>query len=164
MEESEPPTQEEVQETVTLMKPKRTRTVTEEQRKALAENMRKVNQARIEKAKLANEKILQEKEAKVQAKLETIKAKKETIRKIKEEMPTPPPPSPKAPKRRVKKVILQEENDTEDDTEEEEEIVYIQKAKAKPKDKLLKSRSQSLPPPEKAPVKKELPPYSFKFV
>jgi len=67
--------------------------------------------------------------------------------------------TPKAPKRRIKKVIIQEEDSDEED---EEEIVYVQKAKAKTP-KLLKEK-MSLPAPEKTPVPKALPPYTFKFV
>lgn len=159
-----PSTQESETPTETLMKPKRTRIVTEDQRKALAENMRRVNQARIEKAKIANEKILQEKELKMQAKLEIIKAKKEKVRELKEKATPPAPPStpvttPKAPKPKVKKVIIQEDSeaDSEADDEEEEEIVYVQKSKVKPK--MLKEKvSQQLPAP------KAIPAYVFKFV
>lgn len=154
-----------------LTKPKRTRTVTEEQRKALADNMRKVNQARIDKAKLANEKILAEKEAKLNSRLESIQTKKQAIRKLKDEaaavpQPTTPaqvatPPPEKAARRRVKKIIIQEDYNSGNSDDDDEETYMETRSKAKAA-KLLKDKEAPKAPMNVA--KKDLPPYCFKFV
>ena len=49
----------------TPLKPKRTRKVSEEQKVVLAERMRKINQDRIAKARVANEAVLDIKEKQI---------------------------------------------------------------------------------------------------
>lgn len=130
----------EIEERIT--KPKRTRTITPEQKQILAERMRKVNEDRIAKAKMANETILAEKEAKARAKLETIQKKKEQVREIKEKKAVESTPAPVKEKKEKKprKIIVQESSDSEDYGEETEtEVVYVSKKKpqglTKPKPK-----------------------------
>lgn len=157
--ESEPTqptaTPEEPSEPIT--KPKRKHNISDEQRQALAERMRKVNQARIEKAKLANEATLLEKEKKVAAKLESIKEKKEKVREIKEKVETVQPTEPKKePKKKTKKVVITESSDSEDYGEE---VVYVQKK--------VKPRSETMTKPKvakSAPAVAEPPKCVYKFV
>lgn len=128
----------EIEERIT--KPKRTRTITPEQKQILAERMRKVNEDRIAKAKMANETILAEKEAKARAKLETIQKKKEQVREIKEKKAVEPAPVKEKKEKKPRKIIVQESSDSEDYGEETEtEVVYVSKKKpqglTKPKPK-----------------------------
>lgn len=138
-----------------ITKPKRKNVVSEETRKKMADNMRKVNQARIDKARLANEAILEEKERKVAERFERIQEKKAKIQALKEAPKAPstsdsspaaaPQEEPKTPKRKVKKVIVQESSDSEDYAEE---VVYVQKA-AKPKaSAMTKPKVSKAAPPE----------------
>lgn len=139
-----------------IMKPKRTRTITPEQKQILAERMRKVNEDRIAKAKVANETILQAKEEKVKARLETIQKKKDKIKELKAQVAPVAPVAPvaqeqpikeKKPKK-VKKVIVQESSDSEDYGDEtEEEVIYV----TKPKSSLTKAKKEVKKQPEVKP-------------
>jgi hypothetical protein len=146
-------------EDTTPLKPKVKRNFTPEQRAALAERMRKVNENRVARARVKNEAILEAKEAKTVAKLEEIKAKKEKVSKAKKEVEPPVEATPKPKTKKViKKVVVQESSDSEDyadSTDEEsevEEVVYVQKKAAKPKaapkpkaEKLMKEKAPSQP-------------------
>jgi hypothetical protein len=81
MEPSEPehPTVDE-----TPLKPKVKKNFSDEHRAYLAERMKKVNEARVAKARVKNEAMLAAKEAKAEAKLEEIKQKKEKVKTAKE--------------------------------------------------------------------------------
>lgn len=133
----------------TPLKPKRTRKISDEQKVILADRMRKVNEARIAKAKAANEVILDVKEKQIKEKLEKIVTKKEAVSKEKvkkvEEVVPPPPTSVK--EKKVRKVYVEE-------SESEEEIVYVTKPKSKPKAPVAQP---------KAPVAQE-PKVIFKFI
>lgn len=161
MEDDEPQHEpQEIEERIT--KPKRTRTITPEQKQILSERMKKVNEDRIAKAKLANETILAEKEAKARAKLETIQKKKEQVREIKEKkQPETAPAAPKEKKeKKAKKIIIQESSDSEDYGEETEtEVVYMTKKKQPAA--LTKPKTQRAP---SAPATQAEPRCVFKFV
>lgn len=175
MEDNEP--QEIPHSDETPLKPKIKRNFTPEQRAALAERMRKVNEERVAKARVKNEAILSAKEAKTEAKLEEIKAKKEKVAKAKEhpavKEQTEPKPQKKVVKKVVKKVIVQESSDSEDyaqstdgESEKEEEVVYVQKKapkapKAAPKPKAEKLMKSKIPDAPKAAA---APAVIFKFV
>lgn len=135
--ETEPPEQADEK----ILKPKRTRTMTEEAKKQYAERMRKVNEDRCEKARLQNEAILEAKEKeiqmKTQAKLEQVAKKKEQIKAIREKVaPTPkeePKEEPKPKEKKKKQVVVYESSssDEEDDDSSEEEIIYVAKKPSK---------------------------------
>lgn len=157
--ETEPPDQSDDK----ILKPKRTRTMTEEAKKQYAERMRKVNEDRCEKARLQNEAILEAKEKEIQmrtqAKLEQVAKKKEQIKAAKEKRSLNEPTEPKAPevtkeepkaepkhevkpKGKKKQVVVyessssdQEDDDDDSSEEEEEEIIYVAK---KPSKKIVK--------------------------
>ena len=139
--ETEPQPQEQADEKI--LKPKRTRTMTEEAKKQYAERMRKVNEDRCEKARLLNEATLEAKEKeiqmKTQAKLEQVAKKKEQIKAIREKVaPTEPKEEPIAPpkgkkEKKQKQIVVYESSSTdqEDDDSSEEEIVYVAKKPSK---------------------------------
>jgi len=120
-------------------KPKRTQTLTDEQRAKKAEHMRKISLARIEKAKLANESKLVEQEEKVIEKLAKVEDKKQQIRKIKEEKKIPEPKAElKTQKaKRFKKVVVEEDStDSEDYYDDDggssqDEVIYVAKKPTK---------------------------------
>ena len=125
----------------TPLKPKRTRKVSEEQKIILAERMRKVNEDRISKAKVANEVILDVKEKQMKEKLEKIAIKKEKTKeavskeakKVEATVSSVEPPPVK--EKKVRKVYVEE-------SESEEEIVYVTKPKAKPKAPVAQPKAQ----------------------
>ena len=133
----------------TPLKPKRTRKVSDEQKIILAERMRKINQDRIAKARVANEAELDIKEQKIKEKLEKITSKKAVVSKEKEknvEMVAPVAPAPPVKEKKVRKVYVEE-------SESEEEVVYVKKPKAQPK-----------APLQKASVVPQEPKVIFKFI
>jgi hypothetical protein len=165
-----------------ILKPKRTRTMTEEAKKQYAERMRKVNEDRCEKARLLNEATLNAKEKeiqmKTQAKLEQVAKKKEQIKAIreKEEKPLPSPsPSPSAevkeepkPKKKTKQVIVYESSSSDqedDDSSSEDEIIYVAKkpSKKNAKETIVKPKKQKeVSVRESAPI--EAPKTIIKFL
>jgi len=156
----------------TPLKPKVKRNFTPEQRAALAERMRKVNEERVAKARVKNEAILEAKEAKTVAKLEEIKAKKEKVTKAKEIVASPETPKPKVKKVIKKTVVVQESSDSEEyadstdgESEVEEEVVYVQKkAKAKPAPKAKPAKLMKEKAPSQAAPKQAEPKVVFKFI
>ena len=125
-----------------ILKPKVKRTLTDEQRRVLAERMRAINDKRISDV-MAKKQLA--------AAAETAKPKA----KPKVEIPNPPvfePPkvaeTPKSkPKKRVIKVVELTDDDDDDSSESEEEIIIVPKAKA-PKAKAPKAKRQPKPEPE----------------
>jgi hypothetical protein len=145
-----------------ILKPKRKQTLTDEQRKAKAEHMRKISLERIAKAKLANESKLNEEEDKIIQRLAKVETKKEALKKVKDTQPLPELKKQKA----VKKVIMQESSDSEDyddeDEESEEEVIYVAK---KPKKKV--ETNTMLKKKHKEPVSQipqEIPKQIIKFL
>jgi len=133
-------TQEPPQDDTNILKEKQKRkqTLTPQQIEAKRTHMRKISLERIEKARLANEAKLEEKEDKIVEKLAKVEDKKQQIRKIKETtLPEPkaPPVTPKA--KRVKKVVVEEDStDSEDYYDDdggssEDEVIYVAKKPTK---------------------------------
>ena len=131
-----------------LMKPKRTRKLTEEQSKAQGDRMRKINQERIEKAKIASQQALALQEQKLKEKLEKVESKKAVVKKLKEDKNVTEPepkvePQKQAPlkKQKARRIVVQQSSDSEDyfegetdgESDEEDEIIYV--AKTKPREK-----------------------------
>ena len=132
-----------------ILKPKRTRTMTEEAKKQYGDRMRKVNEDRCEKARLKSEELLALKEQMLKEKLEKVESKKQQVRKLKEEkknVPDVPAPLSKATvseanplkKQKAKRIVVQESSDSDDYFEgetdgesSEEEVVYVAKSKSK---------------------------------
>ena len=158
-----------------ILKPKRTRTMTEDAKKQYAERMKKVNEDRCEKARLANEAVLEAKEKEIQVKnqsrLDLIAKKREQSKVAREKkvptQPTQPPPPQEEKKKRTKKVILEESSseestdymDDDEDSDSSEEIVYVAKKSKKPKkeEKKPKERSSSSLVKEKKQVIPQVP-------
>ena len=144
----QPPSQE---ENTPLMKPKRTRKLTEEQSKAQGERMRKINEERIEKARIASQQALEITEQKLKQKLEKVETKKAVVKKLKEDKNVTEPepkvePEPKAKqaplkKQKARRIVVQESSDSEDyyepetdgESDDEEEIIYVTKTKPREK-------------------------------
>lgn len=115
-----------------MTKPKRTRQLTDEQRKAASENMRRVSKERIDRLRLASEQKIQEEEEKAKKRLEKVNVKKENLKKLKEGLPvnTPSPEPPvdlsikyeskkfidkkKPSKQKVKKYIIESSSSDSD--------------------------------------------------
>jgi hypothetical protein len=159
-----------------ILKPKRTRTMTEEAKKQYAERMKKVNEDRCEKARIANEAVLEAKEKEIQmknqARLDLISKKKEQIKVAREKNQTDKPLphlQEELKKRKTKKVILEDSSseestdymDDDDDSDSSEEIVYVAKKSKKPKKEekkpkerattsLVKQKKQVIPMVEEA--------------
>jgi len=145
----EPPVETQSQDDNTpLMKPKRTRKLTEQQAKEQAERMKKVNEERIKKAQLKNEEVLSLKEQNLKEKLQKVETKKQQVKKLKEnedykEKPVVPdvPASTSVKdkpvamkKQKAKRIVVQESSDSDDyfegetDSETvEEEVIYVAK-------------------------------------
>jgi len=144
------------EEDTPLMKPKRTRRLTEEQSKAQAERMKKVNEERIKKAQLASAEALALKEQKLKEKLEKVETKKQQVKGLLSEAKkskalgdvgetknVPAPLSEAKPlkdkpvkmsKQNARRIVVQESSDSDDyfegetDTESsEEEVIYVAK-------------------------------------
>jgi hypothetical protein len=135
-----------------LLKPKKTRKpveITEEERKIRSERMKKVNQARIEKAKELIAVKLSIMEQKQAEKLEKIKQKKESIgiKTPKTETTTISPQVVEKKEKSKKKITIVNQADTDDEDSSEEEIVIVnKKPKSKPKE----------PVPPQKPIKPEV--------
>ncbi len=123
-----------------ILKPKVKRTLTDEQRRVLAERMRAINDKRI---------------ADVMAKKQLAAAAEPAKPKAKPKVEIPNPPvfePPKAaetpkvkPKKRVIKVVELTDDDDDDSSESEEEIIIVPKAKA-PKAKAPKAKAPKRKP------------------
>ena len=173
--EEPPKDQPEGQDEANILKPKRTRALTDKQRQEQAERMRAVAHERIRKSRLANEELLSIKEAKLKAKMDDIEKRKATLKGIKttqpsvkaEATPQPPPTPPapvketatekpkKTPKRVVKQIIIDESSSDDDDDSEEgesetEQVVYVSKKSSKAKQSIVKAKPQKAKP--KAPT------------
>ncbi len=127
----------------------------------LAENMRKVNEARIAAAKIKNEHKLDAKQAEIAKeandRLAVIEKKKEQIAKLKSASQQLEPKTPK-PKKSKKQVIVElsddsDSTDSETDGEDEPEILYVAKKKqtrprAKSDPSIVKPKKQNKPQAE----------------
>jgi hypothetical protein len=117
-------------------------------REKMAENMRRINAERLEKARIRSEQNLDKKQdeiiQKAQKKLDAVSKKKAVVQKIKEEkgipdvLPQPPQPEPepkpKSAKRSKKQVIVELSSESETDSDsssssDEEDIIYVSKKK-----------------------------------
>ena len=163
MNPEEPPKEQPEQlDEANILKPKRTRRLTDQQRKEQSDRMKIVSQERIRKARLANEELLSIKEAKLKAKIDDIETRKATLKGIKAEATPQPPPTPpapvkeavpekpkKTPKRVVKQIIIEDSSDDDDDDDEEsepEEVVYVSKKSSKAKQSIIKPKPQKAKP------------------
>jgi colicin import membrane protein len=157
----ENPNQEPLQDDANILKekPKRKQTLTDEQRAKKAEHMRKISLARIEKARLANEAKLEEKEDKIVEKLAKVEVKKEQVRKIKEEKKIPEPKAElKTQKaKRFKKVVVEEDSTDSEDyydddggSSSQDEVIYVAKKPTK------KAQDKSIIKPKKEAKMKEI--------
>jgi len=148
-----------------ILKPKRTQNLTDAQRAAKAEHMRKISLQRIAKAKLANESKLVEQEDKIIEKLAKVEDKKQALKKVKEAIPAPPVTPRAQPKRVAKKVVVQESSDSDDYEDDgsssDEEVIYV----AKKSNKISQSKSIIKPKREEKPVAvQETPKTIIKFL
>jgi len=149
-----------------ILKPKRKQNLTDAQRLAKAEHMRKISLERIAKAKLANESKLDEQEDKIIEKLAKVEDKKQALKKVKEAIPAPPVTPRAQPKRASKKVVVQESSDSEDyddngSSDDDEEVIYV----AKKSKKISQSKSIIKPKREEKPVAvQETPKTIIKFL
>ena len=119
-----------------ILKPKVKRTLTDEQRRVLAERMRAINDKRIADV-MAKKQLAASEPAKSKA-------------KPKVEIPNPPvfePPkaAEKPKKKRVIKVVELTDDEDDDSSESEEEIIIVPKAKA-PKAKAPKAKAPKRQP------------------
>jgi hypothetical protein len=162
--EEPPKEQPEPHDEANILKPKRTRALTDKQRQEQAERMRAVAHERIRKSRLANEELLTIKEAKLKAKMDDIEKRKATLKGIKAEATPKPPPTPPAPvkeavaekpkktaKRVVKQIIIDEsssedDDDSEDGESETEQVVYVSKKSTKAKQSIVKPKPQKAKP------------------
>ena len=177
MEDTPQPPQE---DNTPLMKPKRTRKLTEEQSKAQAERMRKVNEERIEKARLASQDALALQEQKLKAKLDKVESKKQVVKKLKEDKNmTEPESEPKVEKRdykepplkkqRARRIVVQESSDSEDyyegqtdnESDEDEEVIYVTKSKPREKKQTITKAKKEKYIPVRTPI--EVPKTYVKF-
>jgi len=143
-----------------ILKPKRTRTMTEDAKKQYAERMKKVNEDRCAKARIANEAVLEAKEKEIQmknqARLDLIAKKKEQIKLARDKkepiQPTQHPHHQEEKKKRTKKVILEDlsseestdyMDDDDEDSDSSEEIVYVAKKSKKPKKEEKKQKERA---------------------
>ena len=92
----EEPVEPSVEVDETPLKAKTKKNYTPEQRQALSERMKKINAARIEKARLLKEEVLKVEESKLKDKMEKIEEKKKVVKGLKEKhQSTVDPPQPK---------------------------------------------------------------------
>jgi hypothetical protein len=178
----EPPVETQSQDDNTpLMKPKRTRTMTEEAKKQYAERMKKVNEERIKKAQLASAEALALKEQKLKEKLEKVETKKQQVKKLKEdedykEKQVVPPEGVPAPlkkdkpvkisKQKARRIVVQESSDSDDYFEGETdgessdtEVIYVAKSKSKKQSTITKAKKE-----KEIPVRQpEVPKTVIKF-
>jgi hypothetical protein len=151
-----------------ILKPKRQRKPYDPAvREKMAENMRRINAERLEKARIRSEQNLDKKQEeimqKAQKKLDAVSKKKAVVQKIKEEKGIPeskpepepePEPKPKSAKRSKKQVIVELSSESETDSDsssssDEEDIIYV--SKKKPRKKSKKDRSIVKPKQNKKP-------------
>ena len=151
-----------IQSDETILKQKKPRKQMDpETRQKMADHMRKVNQERMDRARLANEAKLQQKEQEIlefaQKRLEKVEAKKEVIKKLKEKKGIPeepvasPQPVEKTKSKPKKKQVIVEVSSSDSDesgdtdSEGEDEIIYVAKKAAKKPSK----KNESIVKPKK---------------
>lgn len=186
-----PPKPTEIQDEGTPLKPRRTRApMSEEKRQAAADNMRKINQNRIDKARAARSSSIDERledvEKKAAAKIAKLHLEKSEIgvyntktkRPPKDPTPAPaaasasPAPTPvAAPKKPKKRTVILEESDSEDyqdsgdETAEEQIIIQRRKPRVAKKEATIVKSKSKIPATYRAPEKQEEEPKMvFKFI
>lgn len=167
---------------VSILKQKKPRKPLDpETKKKMSDHMKKVNQDRIEKARIASVSRLEKKEEAIaeiaMKKLESIERKKQGIRKLKEDRgivdpipdpipePIPEPPKSKPRPKTRKQVIIECSSDSsndETDSESDTELIYVQKKKAAKKSTgITKSKGNKTPVEQPA---QEQPRTIIKFI
>ena len=161
-----------------ILKEKKKRNISDEQRAKASENMRKVSLERIEKARIASEERLaleaKHIKAKMETKLEKVEQKVKKIKEIKEEKQLKEEkPLAELKKQKGKRIIMQESSDSEDyyddndDSESDTEIIYVaKKPKAKQqKETILKAKPKAKQEkPNQEVPKQEIPKTIIKFL
>jgi hypothetical protein len=164
--------------------------MSEEKRQAAADNMRKINQNRIDKARAARSSSIDERledvEKKAAAKIAKLHLEKSEIgvyntktkRPPKDPTPAPaaasasPAPTPvAAPKKPKKRTVILEESDSEDyqdsgdETAEEQIIIQRRKPRVAKKEATIVKSKSKIPATYRAPEKQEEEPKMvFKFI
>lgn len=156
----------------TITKPKRTRRMSEETRKKMADHMRIINQERIEKARLKNTNELAMKEQRLKERLKEVEDKKNSVGKprlsksekelkeiesstiIDPLTPTFEKSSKKQYKKKTKKIIIDETSSDDDSSSSDDaEYIYIKNNKKMTKPKNKKPVIEEPPkPPSKPPM------------